>query len=324
MRKAHIYLSMFLLLLVSCTTVITVDIPDPEDAIVVEGSIENGEPPYVLLTRNSAFFGGIDLNDIESYFVRDAQIKITSNKGEMVVLTEFCLNEGLLNLLTDEEKRELASSLGYDLNDSTDVPNVCIYTIPNIIDYLNDPNAPVFKGKLNTRYDLEVIVEDKTLTSTTLIPNLNEIVSLSYRAHSDPSRDSLVSVYLELDDPDTAGNFIRYWTQRNDDDMYAPVGGSVFDDLLFNGQQFSFPVERGQDPEDDIDLDTYSYFWRGDTVVIKLASIDNPHYDFWLTIENDNGDSPFSAPTKIRSNIEGGLGIWGGYAADYDTIIIPQ
>ena len=33
--------------------------------------------------------------------------------------------------------------------------------------------------------------------------------------------------------------------------------------------------------------------------------------------------NPFSAPTTVTTNIEGGgLGVWGGYGATYDTLIL--
>src|SRR5687768_10028465 len=61
----------------ACTTDITVDLPDPKEQIVVEGYIEQGDAPYVLLTKNSPFFGGFDLNDVEKYLVHDAIVTIT-------------------------------------------------------------------------------------------------------------------------------------------------------------------------------------------------------------------------------------------------------
>jgi hypothetical protein len=34
--------------------------------------------------------------------------------------------------------------------------------------------------------------------------------------------------------------------------------------------------------------------------------------------------NPFSSPTKVLGNINGALGYFGGYAAQYETIIVPQ
>ncbi|NNF02092.1 MAG: DUF4249 family protein [Bacteroidia bacterium] len=86
----------------------------------------------------------------------------------------------------------------------------------------------------------------------------------------------------------------------------------------------SLPLERGQSSADEIDFDTYGYFWRGDTVTLRWMNIDKAHYDFWNTLENDAGDNPFSSPVQIKSNIQGGLGVWGGYNNTFGTIIIPK
>ena len=32
------------------------DLPDTEQSVVVEGSIENGQPPFVILTRTQSYF----------------------------------------------------------------------------------------------------------------------------------------------------------------------------------------------------------------------------------------------------------------------------
>ena len=74
----------------------------------------------------------------------------------------------------------------------------------------------------------------------------------------------------------------------------------------------------------DVLLVHHGYFWKGDTVQVKFSSIPKTHYDFWRTLENDGGDSPFSAPVKIKSNINNGFGIWAGYASRYYTVIVPE
>jgi len=147
---------------------------------------------------------------------------------------------------------------------------------------------------------------------------------LSYDDHPNPDNDSLLVVRCNLSVPDTFGNYVRYFTQRNNEPLYAPLTSSVWDDKLFVGTTLDLPLERGQSPLDDIDFATYSFFWKGDTVVLKWCNITKPHFDFWRTLESDGGDSPFSTPVIKKSNIVGdGVGVWGGYAATYDTIILP-
>ena len=58
-----------------------------------------------------------------------------------------------------------------------------------------------------------------------------------------------------------------------------------------------------------LSLKTATYFRKGDTATVKWSNIDNVTYDFFFTLENDGGDSPFSAPIKIKTNINNGLGV---------------
>lgn len=120
-------------------------------------------------------------------------------------------------------------------------------------------------------------------------------------------------------------NYARYFTKRNSEPFYPGYFASVFNDSFLEGQAVEFALPRGQDRNDTINNDTYSYFWHGDTIEVKWCSIDRPHYDFWTTLESDqnNQGNPFGMPTRIMSNVEGGLGIWGGYGASYSKLIVP-
>jgi hypothetical protein len=57
---------------------------------------------------------------------------------------------------------------------------------------------------------------------------------------------------------------------------------------------------------------------------VKWANIDSRTYDFFYTLENDGGGSPFSSPVKAKTNINGGLGVWAGYSTKYYKIVIPK
>ena len=59
----------FSLLLVSCQEEITLDLPKAQGELVVEGYIEPGFPPYVILTKNQGYFDPIDISTYNSLFV---------------------------------------------------------------------------------------------------------------------------------------------------------------------------------------------------------------------------------------------------------------
>ncbi len=321
------FISLAMATVSSCSKNIDIDIPAEAEQVVVEGTIENNVPPIVILTKSSKFFDNININDIGAYFIHGAAVKVTADDGTQSELTELCLQN--LNL-PEDQAQQLLGALGFSQVDSTQIPNVCVYTVPDILNYFLSGTCS-FMGQERTTYSLDItspplVGSDSVhVTSTTYIPTAIGIDSLSLREHTNPAyRDSMMAVVANITVPDTFGNFVRYWTKRNDEPYYTPLGGSVYDDKLFVGLSIGLPIERGQAPGSKFDINTDSYFWKGDTVTVKWGNIDSRTYDFFYTLENDGGDSPFSAPVKIKSNINNGLGVWAGYAAKYYTIVVPK
>ncbi len=306
---------------VACEKDISVDIPDPESNLVVEGWIEQGRPPYVILTKNAAFFGQTDVNQLDSFYVHDATITV-SNHSTTDTLREYCLAD----FAGTGAQEDIARAFGIPVSgDDEEVPNICIYTVKDIFQYFANPAAyNGLTGELSTNYELTIRAQGQTLQAQDRIRELMPIDSLSYRPKE--NSDSLISVIVNLREPEESGNFIRYFTKRNSEPFYAPTGESVYDDKFFGGRYFSLPIERGYSQSADVDLEEFGFFKRGDTVILKWTHITKQHYDFWNTIEYQEGNraNPFSSTTRINSNIEGGLGVWGGYAANYDTIILPR
>lgn len=281
-------IAQFAAIMVSCTKEIDLKLPVPEDMIVVEGRIENDQAPFVMLTRNQPYFGGLDLNNYEQYFISGATVTVWTVDDTVIL-----------------------DPLNFPVNDSITIP---VYT-----------TFSGFEGELNTTYYLKVEAEGKILTSHTTIPQLNPLDSIWVVPHPiEDQYDSLVSIYARYNDPDTPGNYVRYFTQRNSE-QFKPGINSVFDDKFINSLTFDFRVDRGQYRSDDFDIETYGFFWKGDTVTVKWSAIDFPHYKFWITLEDEmNTSGPVSSNVVIDGNIEGGLGIWGGYASAFQTIIIPE
>jgi hypothetical protein len=63
-------------LLVGCEKDITVDLPQADTKIVVQGSIEPGKSPIVILSYSAGYFDPADLNALANSYVRDAQVKM--------------------------------------------------------------------------------------------------------------------------------------------------------------------------------------------------------------------------------------------------------
>ncbi|HBS86618.1 MAG: hypothetical protein A2W91_20590 [Bacteroidetes bacterium GWF2_38_335] len=298
MKKKIIYILFILTtVLISCEKEITVDLPDAEDKIVIEGSIENGMFPIVIISRNMSYFDKVDTNTYENLLVTDAT----------VVVTDGIITDTLMFIYP-------------------------IYIGFGII------------GEIGKSYDLTVIADGKTMTATTRIPNPVPIDSIKFQKTISPEysaqyNDSLGFIWMYAKDPDTLGNCYRFFTMTNGpsrhEQLFVHPSTSVTDDQYFNGRNVEFSFENGDNPYlDDVEpnesdtgyVKPPSYYFRlGDTVIVKLSSIDPIHYNFWYTIEQQVGTdgNPFASPTTIQSNIKGGgLGVWGGYGAFIDTVIL--
>lgn len=307
-------MSAIIVLLSSCTQDIDINTDDVAPKIVVEGNIENGLPPFITLTSTIPFYGEINFNELSNYYVHDAEVIINDGLNS-ITLAEFCLSE-----IPEALRPLVASYLGIELDSTGNFPvEFCLYTVPDIFD-----GIPSMVGEVGKTYTLTINVNGQTLTSSTQILAPVPFDSVYYKPHADPENDSLVRLYVHLTEPPALGNYYRYFTKRNSEAFY-PGYSSVFDDNIVNGQSFEFTLDRGFNPTEDFNPDVYGYFWKGDTVIVKWCSIDYPTYDFWSTLEFDSGtDGPFASATIAATNIKGGLGIWCGYGASYDTLYISE
>jgi len=294
-----------------CEEEFTPDIPVSEPEIVVEGIIEAGDrstPPYIILTRSVPFFTDIGADELEDIFVHHAEIKVSEGNNE-VLLSELCLDD-----LTSDQIALASDLFGIDLEGFS--INFCVYT---------DFTFSMI-GEEGKTYDLTIEIENQIITSTTSIPRIVPLDSLVFEAPPGEPNDTLMQLTAFLTDPSGEPNFYRYFTQVNDEPLFPGFPSSA-DDRLFDGQSFQFPLPKAISREtnfEDIDLNTTGLYLRGDTVTIKWATMDEIHHDFWNTLEfNAANSGPFSTYTRVESNVNGALGIWGGYNASYRELIVP-
>jgi len=126
-----------------------------------------------------------------------------------------------------------------------------------------------------------------------------------------------------VDDP-IGEDYYRYETSLNDRGLIAQFQ-STTNDAFFDGQEFEFPLNRAEYPEDDTEFNDFGLYPRGDTVLIKWMNIDREHFDFWNTRDfSANSGGPFANYTRIDGNLEGALGIWGGYSISQYVLPIPE
>ena len=303
--------------LASCEKEITIEVPESARQLVFEGYVENGQFPYVIITRSSSYFDPIStqISALAEVIVRGAEVYVT------VEGTEYQLDQICLNDLPDSLQGLAYQFLGIPVG--TPIPpdvDLCVYLSLN----------PALTGQVGKRYDMRAIVEGQEYTATTRIPELVALDTLWFKPDS-PS-DTLGYIWATLTDPDTMGNSYRLSTKRITDDARFLAGrGNVSNDRLFNAQKVQFGFGREEEffsSNDEDQNEEDGKFKVGDTVIVKFTSIEYPIYRFWQTVgqATAGGANPFGSPILVESNIQGGArGVWGGYGATFDTLIIlPQ
>ena len=292
-------------ILTACEEDITLELPQGEESLVVEGYIEQGMPPIVLLTRTLPYFSASSIDILNSIFVSGADVRIFDGK-DTISLIEINLSnlpDSIANLLL-----EVFQLSGEDLSGI----NISLYTSLQLF------------GEVGKTYTLFVKKDEHKLEAKTTIPPPVKIDSVWFEPHPSPQVDSLYMVKYAFVDPVNQTNFYRLFNARNGGAFYPNGFFSVSDDKLVNGQRIELNIVRGQAPGEPFDR-SYGFYQWGDSVVIKLCNIDRAHYDFWNTFETARfSGGPFATPINIQSNVIGGLGVWGGYGAYYYAVKIGE
>jgi hypothetical protein len=286
-----VLLSFFLL---SCERDIDIKLIEEEPKLVVEATIENGQPPVVFLSRSLNYFSEISPQILAESLVRGAEVFV-SNGSKTHKLKEY----------------NTALPGGYSLS---------FYSLDS-----NDL-ATAFVGELKTTYSLQILTGGKEYNASTTIPGLTKRIDSVWWRPAPPQADTAdVTILVKATDPPGFGDYVRYFTKRNSEPFFAPAN-STFDDLFVDGTTYELPIERGTDRNVNTS-DEDRFFKKGDTVTLKLSNVDKATYDFWRTMEfsYQSVGNPFSTPVKVQSNINGNaLGYFGGYASQYRTLIVPR
>jgi hypothetical protein len=275
----------------SCEKDINLKLDPSENKLVVDATIENGKPPLVFLSNSVDYFSKINPTVLSSSFVHNASITISDGAKEVKLIEDTIVNVAGAQLF-----------------------------------YYTTPKNVIFLGQIKSTYSLKIQVGNNIYTSTTTIPEITRKVDSMWWEKLPLSEDpKACRVMIKATDKPGLGDYIRYFTKVNSS-PFLPGFTSVFDDNIIDGKSYTIPLDKGFD-KNAIFVDSLAYYRRGDTVTFKLCQIDKNTYEFWRTYEfsYQSIGNPFSSPVKIQSNISNnGLGYFGGYAAQYRTLIIPK
>jgi len=324
-QTASIFTPIITMFLVAsgCQQKIEVELPTDEPVFVVEGTIFQGEAPLVFVGESQGYFDPVDANSVGQAFLPGAVVTI-SDGTTAAELEELCTSN-----LPPELLETAAEILGFPDTVLAEL-DLCVYTSFD----------PAWRGMAGTTYALDVVIEETNMqASTTIVPAV-PIDSAWFQ--SPGTIDSLGLMYAQFTDPDTLGNAYRWFAKRinlrpewdplagqvKDDSFIAPLG-SVTDDAFFNGLSFEFSAFRGATANSTAWDDQFAtsseagYFKSGDTVVVRMCSIDQSVFQAIRSYETLilSQGSPFAPPSLMMTNVDGGIGLWAGYGVWQDTVI---
>jgi hypothetical protein len=311
-----VYLPAFIVFLLTqaCTKEVVLELPPFQQKIVVDGRIETGLPPLVILTKTQDLYGPTDFGALAGSFVNNAIITVSDGTSS-IVLTEICANT------IDPDLLPLVSELLGIEPDVILALNFCAYVGL-------DPN---FVGQVGKTYSLNISLGDQVFTSETTLNPVPVVDSLYFKIEPNFTEHGFGWCVLN-DNPNTYNGYFFQMRRIHLNSQGEPADAffqssisSAFDDTFFNGLTFKFGFGNiGSRRDEDTPSEFRGYFKTNDTVVIKFSSLDFPTFKFHELkyIQMSSGASPFASPTYIPTNIEGGaIGCWAGFSPRYDTLI---
>ena len=277
----HLLIGMMTILMLS--TCDRREIPVQKPLLVVEGFIDDGGFPQVMLTTTLPISEELQSTDsISEHLLRWAKVTVSDDEQE-VVLT------GMV--------------------DNSYFPPF-IYTTSRL------------RGKSGRNYTLHVDYEDYHVSAVTTIPEI-------------PVIDTLVVTCTEVDSLFGLSVYLRNNFIKNESYMTFVCMGArgkqwlpSYLGLTDNVTKQSCLCITVNRPRTLTNTQEYTpFFCKGDTLIVKIAHIDEQAYLFWKDYENSTNFSrnplfPFSQ--NNRSNIVGGVGCWYGCGAIKIPVIIGE
>ena len=274
-------------LLLSATTLAACDndvFKESQSQMVVEGWIEDGGFPVVILTRSLPISSDyVPMNDLSDYIVKWAKVTV-SNGVDSVVLTGK-----------------------YD--DRYFPPY--IYTTGNM------------RGKAGSTYYLTIEEDDLIASGVTTIPD--NAPQVDFKLGLQSSSDSLCQITACLTDTHDQINYYQLFSRVGSRiSQYSAAFLGSLCNVTF-GDYAEIPVYRGRSLTDSIQYTPY--FHIGDSVSVKVASIDERAFEFWSDFtKNISLSSNFflSPSVNVFSNVQGAFGCWYGMNSVEQHFVISK
>ena len=184
--------------------------------------------------------------------------------------------------------------------------NSFIFTESEAGHYINDS----FSGNTEQVYHLKVTVDDLDISSTSTMPKLIPIDSLTYEIEAGRLgfREGM-TIKCHYTDPSNVDNFYLLKFYQNGEKV---SGFEVKSDRIDDGNATYYSYR----------LEDYQY---GDVIDVKFYSIDEANYEYFNLNSNGGGMRQSAAPGNPESNLIGeAIGIFGAYALSKSTVVLIE
>lgn len=294
----------------SCVRNIEINV-DGDSKVVVYGMLEAGKEPRIYLYRSLPFELDVSVSPLS--FINDAQV--------------FLINNDERILLSPQQGYEKTIFRGLYQPD-IDMPDSVLVTY-----YTTDISV-----RSGETYRLEVNYEGEQITSSTQVPEVVEWKSATIEKDTSVNSDGETIIrdrlVLTFDDPPGKENYYKYTVDYQQEVVVQGDSGPETVRVNYSFLRRSFISDEGNDGRGfkirfvvDDKVNTFQnpdYVFQLQTTLINY---DPAFIRFNRSLVRQGGDeegllNPFREPVIIKSNINGGLGIFTSLAQS-DVTIVP-
>lgn len=247
-------------------------------------------------------------------------ININASNPQFVVEATLGVNKNSLVLISKTDdlngKNNFKQIEGAIVSISDDNGNKAILNEISPGTYTN----AILNGKIGETYNLNVQVEDKTITSSCKIPELVPIDSMTivnsiYPGGGPPTGNQPAPFYeinVHFTDPVSTTNYYRFLIYIND---IAQSGNRVYNDIFNNGKNIKQTL-----------FIFNNSLKSGDKLSIEMQCIDKSVFNYFQSMGNSSmgGGGNASSPANPYTNLKGAnLGYFSAHTVQRRDYIIP-
>lgn len=284
MKKVCLIISIIGLCLSGCSEIV---IPLEDPKLVVEGWIEDGGHPIVMITTS---------------------LSVSQEYQEWTVLYENMLRWAKVTVSDGQDTVVLTGRR------SKDYFPPYVYTTAKMV------------GEAGKTYHLNVEYDDMVATAVTTIPHKVNLEYVKV-VESDSESTKYNIIAGLRDNPDTRDYYRFFAKNIKIDSVYIPSFMGLIDDTVLSegiNDVFvygGFVANLGSERRSSIN------YTEEEVISFRLSTMDEASFNYWEDYDDISSLSKnpfFPVYKKIRSNISSGMGYWAGYGSSYYYVSIAD